>query len=114
MLQAHLHGVLPVHQAAFTSLQQSALRWSNRLKQACAVCHSLNMVSKSVVAGLDMERALFKAVEAHFLVLVTCPTCTTGTRINTDCPASLKWLICSLLYMGTCTRRLCLCALTEL
>ncbi len=92
MLQAHLHGVLPVHRAAFTSLQQSALRWSNRLKQACAVCHSLNMVSKSVVAGVDMERALFKAVEAHFLVLVTCPACTTRTRISTDCPASLMWL----------------------
>ncbi|KAL0053519.1 hypothetical protein WJX82_006960 [Trebouxia sp. C0006] len=68
---AHLHGVLPLHQAAFTSLQQSALRWSNRLKQAWAVCHSLNMVSKSVVAGVDMERALFKAVEARFLILVT-------------------------------------------
>ncbi len=88
MLQAHLHGVLPVHQAAFTSLQQSALRWSNRLKQACAVCHSLNMVSKSVVAGVDMERALFNTVEARFLVLVTCPSCITGTRISTDCPVA--------------------------
>ena len=104
MLQAHLHGVLPVHRAAFTSLQQSALRWSNRLKQACAVCHSLNMVSKSVVAGVDMERALFKAVEAHFLVLATCPTCIIGTKISTDCLAGLMWLICSLLYMGTCTQ----------
>ena len=113
MLQAHLHGVLPVHQADLTSLQQSALRWSNRLKQACAVCHSLNMVNKSVVAGVDMERALFMAVEARFLVLVTCPTCIIGTRISTDCLASLMWLICSLLYMGTCTSRLCLCTLTE-
>ena len=114
MLQAHLHVVLPLHQAAFTSLQQSALRWSNRLKQAWAVCHSLNMVSKSVVAGVDMERALFKAVEARFLILVTCPTCTSETRISTDCLANLMCLTCSLLYMGTCTGRLCLCALTEL
>ncbi len=60
--------MLPVHKGAFQSLQQNALRWSNRLKQACAVCHSLNMVSKSVVAGTDMERTLFKLVEARFLV----------------------------------------------
>ena len=68
LLQANLHGVLPVHKAAFGPLQQSALRWSNRLKQMFAVCHSLNMVSKSVAAGTSMERSLFKAVEACFLV----------------------------------------------
>ena len=68
LLQAHLHGVLPVHKAAFTSLQQNALRWGNRLKQALAVCHSLSMVTKVEVAGADMERSLFKAVEARFLV----------------------------------------------
>lgn len=94
ILQAHLHGVLPVHQAAFTSLQQSALRWSNRLKQACAVCHSLNMVSKSVVAGVDMEHALFKAVEARFLVLVSCPNCTTGTRMHARLVSSGCYLAC--------------------
>ncbi len=52
----------------FQSLQQNALRWSNRLKQAFAVCNSLNMVSKTAVAGVDMERTLFKLVEARFLV----------------------------------------------
>lgn len=67
-MQAVLHGVLPVHKATFGALQQSALRWSNRLKQSFAVCHSLNMVSKSVVAGADTERFLFKAVEARFQV----------------------------------------------
>ena len=69
VVQAHLHGVLPVHDAAFTSLQQNALRWSNLLRQSFAVCHSLNLVSKSVVAGDDMERTLFTAVEARFLVI---------------------------------------------
>ncbi len=47
MLQAHLHGVLPVHQAAFTSLQQSGdvaaheddALWPNR------VCYLLSSVS---------------------------------------------------------------------
>ncbi|DBA88976.1 TPA: hypothetical protein ACH3X2_000200 [Trebouxia sp. C0005] len=64
---AELHGVLPVQQAAFGPLQSHASRWTNQLRQAFAVCHSLSMVSKSVVAGDDMERTLFKTVEARFL-----------------------------------------------
>ncbi|DBA85718.1 TPA: hypothetical protein ACH3X1_005287 [Trebouxia sp. C0004] len=64
---AELHGVLPIQQAAFGPLQSHASRWSNQLRQAFAVCHSLSMGSKSVVAGDDMERTLFKAVEARFL-----------------------------------------------
>lgn len=67
-LQANLHGVLPVRKATFGSLQQSGLQWGNRLKQMFAACHSLNMVTRSAVAGADMERSLFKAVEASFLV----------------------------------------------
>lgn len=67
-LQASLHGVVPVQQGSFGTLQHSALRWSNRLRQACAVCHSLSMVNKASVAGLDVEWDLFKAVEARFLV----------------------------------------------
>lgn len=68
LLQANLHGVLPVHKASFAALQQNALRWSNRLKQAFAVCHSLHLVNKHTVAGVDVERMLFKTVEARFLV----------------------------------------------
>ena len=67
-VQAELHGVLPVQSSEFQALQQSALRWPNRLTQAVAVCNSLNMVGKHTVAGVDMERALFKAVEARFMV----------------------------------------------
>lgn len=63
---------MPVHQGSFASLQHNALRWSNRLKQAFAVCHSLNMLGKGSVAGLDVERVLFKAVEARFLVSSAC------------------------------------------
>ena len=68
LLQTKLHGVLPVDRAAFAPLQQHALHWSNKLKQSFAVCHNLNMAGKSLVAGADMERNLFKAVEAHFVV----------------------------------------------
>ncbi len=67
-MQAELHGVLPVHKGSFEALQKSALRWGNRLKQAVAVCNSLSMVNKNTVVGADMERSMFKAVEARFLV----------------------------------------------
>lgn len=72
--QANLHGVLPVERGDFMLLQKSALQWNNQLRQACAVCHSLNMVGKSLAAGADLERALFKAVEARFLVCHRCIT----------------------------------------
>ncbi|KAL0030094.1 hypothetical protein WJX79_006699 [Trebouxia sp. C0005] len=62
-----LAGVLPVHKGEFQPIQQSALRWSNRLKQAVAVCNSLTMVNKNTVVGVNMERSMFKAVEALFL-----------------------------------------------
>jgi hypothetical protein len=68
VMQTELAGVLPVHKGEFQPIQQSALRWSNRLKQAVAVCNSLTMVNKNTVVGVDMERSMFKAVEARFLV----------------------------------------------
>lgn len=67
-VQAELHGILPVLKGEFQGMQQTALRWPNRLKQAVAVCNGLIMVGKHSVVGLDMERTMFKAVEARFLV----------------------------------------------
>ena len=66
-MEAALHGVLPIHEGQFGMLQQHALLWSNRLKQALAVCNGLALINK-VVVGLDMERNMFKAVEARFVV----------------------------------------------
>ena len=57
-----------MNDGCFEALQHSAVRWSNTLKQAAAVCHSLTMVNKSTVAGVDSERSMFKAVEARFVV----------------------------------------------
>lgn len=68
LMQAELHGILPASDGQFEGLQQNALRWSSRLRQAAAVCHSLTMVSKTLLAGEPMERSMFKLVEAHFLV----------------------------------------------
>ncbi len=59
--------MLPVHKGQFESLQQNALRWNNRLRQALAVCNGLSWINKTLV-GVDMERSMFKAVEARFLV----------------------------------------------
>ncbi len=68
-MQAELHGMLPVSNGCFEPLQRSALKWSNRLTQAAAVCNGLTMINKSTIAGDILERSLFKAVEARFLVL---------------------------------------------
>ena len=65
-MQAEFHGMLPVAEGAFEPLQQSAMRRSNRLKQACAVCHSLTVINKTIAVGEAYEQHLFKAVEAHF------------------------------------------------
>lgn len=59
--------MLPVHKGLFDSLQQNAMRWNNRLRQGMAVCNGLALINKTVV-GEDLERNMFKAVEARFLV----------------------------------------------
>lgn len=71
-LQADLHGVVPVQQQAFQTLQTRATLWSNKLIQAAAVCNGLTMVNKTTVVGDGMERSLFTAVEARFLVGYCC------------------------------------------
>ena len=69
-IQADLHGVVQVKQQAFEALQQRSAQWSNRLIQAAAVCNGLTMVNKTTVVGDEMERSLFKSVEARFLVSI--------------------------------------------
>ena len=66
-MQSQLHGVLPVVRGQFGQLQQTAVRWNNRLKQACAVCHSLTVENRTV-AGDAVEELLFQMVEATFQV----------------------------------------------
>ena len=63
-----MHGVLSVDKATFGPLQTSATTWSNRLTQAAAACNGLIMINRSTVVGDEMESALFKTVEARFLV----------------------------------------------
>ena len=68
MQQAQFHGVVPVSNGRFGPLQKNTVVWSTRLKQAAAVCHGLTLITKSLVVGDDMERRLFKSVEARFVV----------------------------------------------
>ena len=84
-VQAELHGVVPVQNGEFLAMQKSALRWFNRLKQAVAVCNSLNMVGRHTVVGVDMERTLFKAVEARFLVRPCSGTSCTKRALLISC-----------------------------
>ena len=65
-MQAELHGVIPVTDGCFEPLQQSAIRWSNALRQAAAVCNSLTLINKTTVVGEEVEQKLFKLVEARF------------------------------------------------
>ena len=65
-LQAEWHGAVPVKEGSFEPLQQITTRWSNRLKQAIAVCHGLTWVNRTMVVGEEMEQRLFKSVEARF------------------------------------------------
>ena len=68
LLQAALHGILPVQNHRFGHMLTSSAQWSSKLRQAVAVCNGLTFINRTTVVGLDMERKLFKAVEAHFLV----------------------------------------------
>ena len=63
-----MHGMLPVQNGKFGPLQSAANQWSNKLTQAAAACNGLTMINRSTVAGDELESALFKAVEARFLV----------------------------------------------
>ena len=84
IVQVELHGILPVNDGQFEGLQQSGVRWSNRLRQAAAVCHSLTMVNKTLLAGEPMERSMFKLVEAQFLVRMFTLSVIQETESRTD------------------------------
>ncbi len=72
-LQPEFQGMLPVEEGEFTTLQRSAFRWPDRLKQAAAVCNALSFVSRKQAVGDVCEREVFKAVEAQFLVSRVAP-----------------------------------------
>ena len=60
--------MVPVVEAEFAPLQHSAVWWPPWLRQAAAVCNALTLVHRNKVVGDAAELAMFKAVEAHFVV----------------------------------------------
>lgn len=60
--------MVPVEDCSFSGLQQMAIRWPTRLKQAAALCHSLNLIAKDQVVGDLADKQAFTAVEARFQV----------------------------------------------
>lgn len=64
--------MLPVEKGRFGALQTGANNWSNKLTQAVAACNGLILVNKTTVGGDELETALFKAVEARFVVSWQC------------------------------------------
>lgn len=68
MLQAELHGIVPVAEGQFQTLHQASVNWSNRLKQALASCHGLTLINRTSTVGDEVERSLFKSVEARYRV----------------------------------------------
>ncbi|KAL3162329.1 hypothetical protein ABBQ32_010013 [Trebouxia sp. C0010 RCD-2024] len=64
---SNLHGMLPMAEGQFLTLQQDAVRWPNDVRLAAAVCNALTLINKSQVAGELGERQAFNKVEARFV-----------------------------------------------
>ncbi|KAL3147625.1 hypothetical protein ABBQ38_014675 [Trebouxia sp. C0009 RCD-2024] len=64
---SNLHGMLPLVEGQFLTLQLDAVRWPNDVRQAAAVCNALTLITKSQVAGELGEREAFNKVEARFV-----------------------------------------------
>ena len=68
--------MIPVHRGQFQLLQPSAWSWSRHLKQCVAVCNGIVLVKNTLLGGSSLEKSLFTAVGARFLVnttpVVTC------------------------------------------
>ena len=88
-----MHGVVPADNGELGSLQQSAVQWSNRLRQAAAVCHGLTRVHKTLVVGDITERRLFKLVEAQFVVRVIWHTSMHAHAASCDWQGLRTWLL---------------------
>ena len=68
VMQEGFFGMLPVSKAKFGSLQKFGMGWSRKLKFAGATCNGLVMKGKTSVVGDALEKQLFRAVEAQYVV----------------------------------------------
>ena len=61
--------MLPVYKVAFKPPSKYGIHWGRNLKFAAAVCNGLVMKGKKGCIGDTLEKSIFKAVEAEFLVI---------------------------------------------
>ncbi len=72
LLQEGFFGMLPVSKANFGTMQKFGMGWSRNLKYAGATCNGLVMKGKNSVIGDALEKQLFRAVEAQYVVSRSC------------------------------------------
>ncbi len=78
--------MLPVNKAQFGTLQKFGMGWSRNLKYAGAACNGLVMQGKTFVVGDALEKQLFRAVEAQYVVSSDCCfTAMTATGVPAHC-----------------------------
>ena len=67
-MQEGYFGVLPVGKGQIGTLQKFGMGWSRNLKFVGAACNGLVMKGKNFVIGDALEKQLFQAVEAQYVV----------------------------------------------
>lgn len=87
VLQPELHGMIPVDNGMLTTAQRTAVLWPARVKQAVAVCNSLNLIAKNKVVGDLADQQGFRSVEAQFLVRLA------YNHVMTSCASQLCVLV---------------------
>ena len=101
--------MLPISRGKIGTLHKFGMGWSRNLKFVGAACNGLVMKGKNNVIGDALEKQLFHAVEAQYVVcpglpllLLTamCKLCDSGAQpcdYSMIIVCSAKWLMCSAL-----------------
>lgn len=84
VMQEGFFGMLPVSKAKFGTLQKFGMGWSRNLKFAGATCNGLVMKGKTSVIGDALEKQLFRAVEAQYVVSLIA-SCQSGYHLAFLC-----------------------------
>ena len=75
--------MLPITKAEFGSLQKFGMGWSRNLKFAGAACNGLIMQGKNSLIGDALEKQLFRAVEAQYVVCLA--ACDAHCKLSMTC-----------------------------
>ena len=67
--------MLPISRGKIGTLHKFGMGWSRNLKFVGAACNGLVMKGKNSVIGDALEKQLFHAVEAQYVVRAGLPSC---------------------------------------